>query len=165
MGVKLTKRVIEAAEPADRDQYLWDAEVKGFGRGPTCCTKRLTLSSASSVAADSFSAFVISSHGLAGPASVGSAGTAFCTMFLNLSITSCARRMCLSAGRTPLGTPRRRPFGNRSITPASFNARILATQRSLPAAAAATVAALPCGVRGPEEAPPCCLQRSRPAAG
>jgi integrase len=31
MGVKLTKRVIEAAEPADRDQYLWDAEVKGFG--------------------------------------------------------------------------------------------------------------------------------------
>jgi integrase len=31
MGVKLTKRVIEAAEPAARDQYFWDAEVKGFG--------------------------------------------------------------------------------------------------------------------------------------
>ena len=31
MGVKLTKRVIEAAEPAVRDQYRWDAEVKGFG--------------------------------------------------------------------------------------------------------------------------------------
>src|SRR5216684_3836742 len=31
MGVKLTKRVIEAAEPAAGDQYLWDAEVKGFG--------------------------------------------------------------------------------------------------------------------------------------
>src|SRR5215472_800215 len=31
MGVKLTKRVIEAAEAAARDQYLWDAEVKGFG--------------------------------------------------------------------------------------------------------------------------------------
>jgi len=31
MGVKLTKRVVEAAEPAQRDQYLWDAEVKGFG--------------------------------------------------------------------------------------------------------------------------------------
>ena len=31
MSVKLTKRVIEAAEPAPRDQYLWDAEVKGFG--------------------------------------------------------------------------------------------------------------------------------------
>src|SRR5260221_14062621 len=31
MGVKLTKRMIEAAGPADRDQYLWDAEVKGFG--------------------------------------------------------------------------------------------------------------------------------------
>ncbi len=31
MGVKLTKRVIEAAEPMPRDQYLWDAEVKGFG--------------------------------------------------------------------------------------------------------------------------------------
>src|SRR5262252_7096391 len=27
MGVKLTKRVVEAAG----DQYLWDAEVKGFG--------------------------------------------------------------------------------------------------------------------------------------
>jgi integrase len=31
MSVKLTKRVIEAAEPAERDQYLWDGEVKGFG--------------------------------------------------------------------------------------------------------------------------------------
>jgi integrase len=31
MGVKLTKRVIEAVEPAAGDQYLWDAEVKGFG--------------------------------------------------------------------------------------------------------------------------------------
>ena len=31
MGVKLTKRVIEAAEATGRDQYLWDAEVKGFG--------------------------------------------------------------------------------------------------------------------------------------
>jgi integrase len=31
MGVKLTKRVVEAAEPAASDQYLWDAEVKGFG--------------------------------------------------------------------------------------------------------------------------------------
>jgi integrase len=31
MGVKLTKRVVEAAEPASSDQYLWDAEVKGFG--------------------------------------------------------------------------------------------------------------------------------------
>jgi integrase len=31
MGVKLTKRVVEAAEPAAGDQYLWDAEVKGFG--------------------------------------------------------------------------------------------------------------------------------------
>ena len=31
MGVKLTKRVVEAAERAAGDQYLWDAEVKGFG--------------------------------------------------------------------------------------------------------------------------------------
>src|SRR5262249_9287888 len=31
MGIKLTKRVIEIAEPACSDQYLWDAEVKGFG--------------------------------------------------------------------------------------------------------------------------------------
>ncbi len=31
MGVKLTKRVVEAAEPAAGDQHLWDAEVKGFG--------------------------------------------------------------------------------------------------------------------------------------
>jgi integrase len=31
MGVKLTKRVVEAAEPAAGDQYMWDAEVKGFG--------------------------------------------------------------------------------------------------------------------------------------
>jgi integrase len=31
MGVKLTKRVVEAAEPAADDQHLWDAEVKGFG--------------------------------------------------------------------------------------------------------------------------------------
>jgi integrase len=31
MGVKLTKRVVEAAEPAAGDRYLWDAEVKGFG--------------------------------------------------------------------------------------------------------------------------------------
>jgi integrase len=31
MGAKLTKRMIEAAAPAERDQYLWDAEVKGFG--------------------------------------------------------------------------------------------------------------------------------------
>jgi integrase len=31
MGVKLTKRVIEAAQSAQRDLYLWDAEVKGFG--------------------------------------------------------------------------------------------------------------------------------------
>jgi integrase len=33
MGVKLTKRVVEAADDTGRpsDQYLWDAEVKGFG--------------------------------------------------------------------------------------------------------------------------------------
>lgn len=31
MGIKLTKRIVEAAEPAETDQYLWDADVKGFG--------------------------------------------------------------------------------------------------------------------------------------
>jgi integrase len=31
MGVKLTKRVVEAADFGASDQYLWDAEVKGFG--------------------------------------------------------------------------------------------------------------------------------------
>jgi integrase len=31
MGLKLTKRVIEAADAGAGDQYLWDAEVKGFG--------------------------------------------------------------------------------------------------------------------------------------
>jgi integrase len=31
MGVKLTKRVVEAADAGASDQYLWDAEVKGFG--------------------------------------------------------------------------------------------------------------------------------------
>jgi integrase len=31
MGIKLTKRVVEAADAGAGDQYLWDAEVKGFG--------------------------------------------------------------------------------------------------------------------------------------
>jgi hypothetical protein len=27
----LTKRTVDAAEPADRDQFIWDGEIKGFG--------------------------------------------------------------------------------------------------------------------------------------
>ncbi|MFO1173387.1 MAG: site-specific integrase [Hyphomicrobiaceae bacterium] len=30
-AVKLTKRIIELATSSDRDQFLWDSEVKGFG--------------------------------------------------------------------------------------------------------------------------------------
>lgn len=28
---KLTKRIVDAVEPSDRDAFLWDSEVKGFG--------------------------------------------------------------------------------------------------------------------------------------
>ena len=31
MTVKLTKRVVDAAEPGERDSYVFDSEVKGFG--------------------------------------------------------------------------------------------------------------------------------------
>jgi integrase len=41
MGVKLTKRVVEAAEPAASDQYLWDAEVKGFGLKVTPASRKV----------------------------------------------------------------------------------------------------------------------------
>ena len=43
MGVKLTKRVIEAAEPASSDQFLWDAEVKGFGLKVTPAGRKVFL--------------------------------------------------------------------------------------------------------------------------
>src|SRR5260370_30840701 len=43
MGVKLTKRVVEAAEPAAGDQYLWDAGVKGFGLKITPAGRRVFL--------------------------------------------------------------------------------------------------------------------------
>jgi len=28
---KLTKRAVDALNPADRDQFLWDEELRGFG--------------------------------------------------------------------------------------------------------------------------------------
>ena len=28
---KITKRVVDAAAPGDRDTFLWDGELKGFG--------------------------------------------------------------------------------------------------------------------------------------
>jgi integrase len=31
MRVKITKRQVDAAEPGDRDKFLWDSELKGFG--------------------------------------------------------------------------------------------------------------------------------------
>src|SRR5260221_13910722 len=31
MTVRITKRVVDAAIPTGRDQWLWDGEVKGFG--------------------------------------------------------------------------------------------------------------------------------------
>ena len=31
MAVKITKRIVDAAAPGERDLFLWDAEVKGFG--------------------------------------------------------------------------------------------------------------------------------------
>src|SRR5690349_7163150 len=31
MAVKITKRIVDAATPGERDLFLWDAEVKGFG--------------------------------------------------------------------------------------------------------------------------------------
>jgi integrase len=43
MGVKLTKRVVEAAEPAAGDQHLWDAEVKGFGLKVTPAGRKVFL--------------------------------------------------------------------------------------------------------------------------
>lgn len=43
MGVKLTKRVIEAAEPASSDQHVWDAEVKGFGLKITRAGRKVFL--------------------------------------------------------------------------------------------------------------------------
>ncbi len=43
MGVKLTKRVIEAAEPASSDQHLWDTEVKGFGLKVTPAGRKVFL--------------------------------------------------------------------------------------------------------------------------
>jgi integrase len=43
MSVKLTKRVIEAAEATDRDQYLWDAEVKGLGLKITPAGRKVFL--------------------------------------------------------------------------------------------------------------------------
>jgi integrase len=41
ISVKLTKRVVEATEPAGRDQYMWDAEVKGFGLKVTPAGRRV----------------------------------------------------------------------------------------------------------------------------
>lgn len=31
MKAKLTKRIVDAAQPADADQFIWDGDVKGFG--------------------------------------------------------------------------------------------------------------------------------------
>ncbi len=40
-NVKLTKRVVEAAKPDDRDLILWDSELKGFGLKVTPRGKRV----------------------------------------------------------------------------------------------------------------------------
>ena len=31
MAVKLTKRVVDATRPGERDVFVWDAELKGYG--------------------------------------------------------------------------------------------------------------------------------------
>jgi hypothetical protein len=31
MSSKLTKRLVEAAKPGEKDIFLWDSELRGFG--------------------------------------------------------------------------------------------------------------------------------------
>lgn len=43
MRAKLTKRAIDAASPEDKDSFLWDSEVKGFGLKVTPLGKRVYI--------------------------------------------------------------------------------------------------------------------------
>jgi hypothetical protein len=38
--VKITKRVVDATKPGERDAFIWDAETKGFGLKVTPCRKQ-----------------------------------------------------------------------------------------------------------------------------
>jgi hypothetical protein len=42
-AVRLTKRVVEGARPRGRDQFVWDAEIKGFGLKVTPAGRRVYL--------------------------------------------------------------------------------------------------------------------------
>jgi hypothetical protein len=39
--IKITKRVVDATKPGERDAFIWDAETKGFGLKVTPAGNRI----------------------------------------------------------------------------------------------------------------------------